>query len=45
MISIRCDYPGGNVTVGAIDEDGGVVHVAPDMRDSSGLWFHWDFTV
>lgn len=45
MFSIRHDYPGGNVTVGKIDLDGGVIHVEPDMRDSSGRWFHWDFTV
>lgn len=44
-IRIRCDYPGGNVKVASIDEARGVVEVAPDMRDSSGRWFHWDFTV
>ncbi|MBR4257454.1 MAG: hypothetical protein IKQ17_00315 [Kiritimatiellae bacterium] len=44
-IGIRCDYPGGNVKVVGIDEAKGVVNVAPDMRDSAGRWFHWDFTV
>ncbi len=44
-IAIRCDYPGGNVAVEEIDEEAGIVRLAPDMRDSSERWFHWDFTL
>ena len=44
-ISIRCDYPGGNVKVVAVDEASGKVTVAPDLRDTQGYWFHFDFTV
>jgi len=44
-IGIRCDYPGGNVKVLGIDEATGTVRVAPDLRDTSGYWFHFDFTV
>ncbi len=44
-MEIRCDYPGGNIAVLGIDEDAGIVRLAPDMRDSSGRWFHWDFTL
>ena len=43
--SIRCDHPGGNISVLGIDEKAGVVRLAPDMRDSSDRWFQWDFTV
>ena len=44
-IEIRSDYPGGNVKVLGIDETNGVVRVAPDLRDTEGKWFHFDFTV
>ena len=44
-IEIRSDYPGGNVKVLGIDETSGVVRVAPDLRDTEGKWFHFDFTV
>ena len=44
-ISIDSDYPGGNVRVNCIDEQKGIVDVAPDLRDTQGKWFHWDFTV
>ena len=44
-IDIRSDYPGGNVKVLGIDETNGVVRVAPDLRDTEGKWFHFDFTV
>ena len=44
-IDIRCDYPGGNVKVVKIDEAAGIVKVAPDLRDTKGPWFHFDFTV
>ena len=44
-ITIRSDYPGGNVKVCGIDEANGVVRFAPDLRDTKGKWFHWDFTL
>ena len=44
-ISIDCKYPGGNVKVDGIDEEKGVVNIRPDLRDTKGNWFHWDFTV
>ena len=44
-IEIRSDYPGGNVKVLEIDETNGVVRVAPDLRDTRGKWFHFDFTL
>jgi len=44
-ITIRSDYPGGNVKVVGIDEANGVVRIAPDLRDTQGRWFHWDFTM
>ena len=44
-IEIRSDYPGGNVKVLEIDETNGVVRVAPDLRDTHGKWFHYDFTL
>ncbi len=44
-ISIRTDYPGGNVKIDKIDEAAGIVAVRPDLRDTQGNWFHWDFTL
>ena len=44
-IDIRSDYPGGNVKVVKIDEAAGVVTLAPDLRDTKGKWFHFDFTL
>lgn len=44
-ISVRCDYPGGNVRLLGIDETIGVIRVAPDVRDTAGNYSHWDFTV
>ena len=44
-ITIECGYPGGNVKVEKIDEATGVVAVRPDLRDTKGYWFYWDFTL
>ena len=44
-IEIGCEYPGGNVKVNLINDEKGVVSLEPDMRDSTGRWFHWDFTI
>lgn len=44
-IKIDCAYPGGNVKVRGIDEASGTVEISPDMRDTKGTWFYFDFTV
>ena len=44
-IEIRSDYPGGNVKVDKIDEAANVVVLRPDLRDTKGNWFYWDFTL
>ena len=44
-ITIRSDYPGGNVKVCGIDDAAGVVTLAPDLRDTKTKWFHFDFTL
>ena len=44
-IEIRSDYPGGNVKVDKIDEAANAVVLRPDLRDTRGNWFYWDFTV
>ena len=44
-LSVDCAYPGGNVKIREIDEANGLVRFAPDLRDTQGHWFHWDFTV
>ena len=44
-IEIRSDYPAGNVKVEKIDEAANTVVLRPDLRDTRGNWFHWDFTL
>ena len=44
-VTVDCAYPGGNVKVLSIDEKAGTVRLAPDLRDTEGHWFHFDFTV
>ena len=44
-IEIRSDYPGGNVKVDKIDEAANVIVLRPDLRDTKGNWFYWDFIV
>ena len=45
-VSIVCDYPGGSVIVGGIDETNGVVNVAPNLADTKGRkWMRFDFKV
>ena len=45
VIAVDSAYPGGNVRVLSVDEASGIVRVAPDLRDTEGYWFHFDFTV
>lgn len=40
-LSIRADYPGGNIHVES--NDGATVHLAPDLRDNKKDWFYWNF--
>lgn len=44
-IAVVSDYPCGNVKVLSVDAEKGVVEIAPDLRDTVGHWFHFDFTV
>lgn len=41
-LTIRSDYPGGNVLVEGIE--GLTARVAPDLRTTTMDWFYWDFT-
>ena len=42
-VLVDADYPGGNVIVERID--GAHVYVRPDLRDTRGNWFYWNFRV
>ncbi|HOZ47644.1 MAG TPA: M14 family zinc carboxypeptidase [Candidatus Hydrogenedentes bacterium] len=42
-ISIDTGFPGGNVIVDRIEGD--TVHLRPDLRDTEGWWFYWNFRV
>lgn len=42
-ILVDANYPGGNIIVDKIEND--VVHVRPDLRDTDGWWFYWNFRV
>jgi hypothetical protein len=42
-LSIDADYPGGNIVVERIE--GETVHIRPDLRDTNGWWFYWNFRV
>jgi len=41
--SIDADYPGGNILIKKIEGD--QVLLAPDLRDTAGWWFYWNFRV
>ncbi len=41
--SIDADYPGGNIVVERIEGD--TVYLRPDLRDTKGWWFYWNFRV
>jgi len=42
-ITIDADYPGGNIIVERVDGD--TVYLRPDLRDTKGWWFYWNFRV
>gem|GEM_PF-234003 len=41
--TIDADYPGGNILVEKIRGD--TVYIKPDVRDTRGWWFYWNFRV
>ncbi len=43
QIRIHADYPGGNVQVEKMQND--TVWINPDLRDTEGFWFYWNFAV
>lgn len=42
-VSIDAGYPGGNIILDRIEGD--AVYVRPDLRDTEGWWFYWNFRV
>src|SRR3712207_6610599 len=42
-LKVDADFPGGNIVVERID--GSDIHVSPDLRDTEGTWFYWNFRV
>jgi hypothetical protein len=42
-VEVDADFPGGNVVVERIDGDN--LNVRPDLRDTAGDWFYWNFRV
>ena len=43
QVRIHSDYPGGNIRVDKIQND--TVWLQPDLRDTNGFWFYWNFAV
>jgi hypothetical protein len=41
--SLDADFPGGNIIVDRVDGDS--VYLRPDLRDTEGWWFYWNFRV
>jgi len=42
-VTVDADYPGGNAVVEQIEGD--VIQLRPDLRDTEGWWFYWNFRV
>lgn len=42
-VTIDAEFEGGNVIVERIDGDH--IHIRPDLRDTKGNWFYWNFRV
>ncbi|MBC8876508.1 MAG: peptidase M14 [Planctomycetes bacterium] len=42
-LEIDAQYPGGNIVVERIEGD--QVYLRPDLRDTNGWWFYWNFRV
>jgi hypothetical protein len=43
MITVNASFPGGNIVVEKIEGD--TVFLRPDLRDTQGWWFYWNFRV
>ena len=43
MFTVDADYAGGNIRL--YGQEGDTVHVAPDLRDTEGSWFYYNFRV
>ena len=43
QFTINADYPGGNIIVEKIRGD--TVYIRPDLRDTRGWWFYWNFRI
>ncbi len=43
QMTVDANYPGGNIVVERMDGD--TVHLSPDLRDTQGWWFYWNFRV
>lgn len=41
--TVDANYPGGNIIVERVEGD--TVHIRPDLRDTDGWWFYWNFRV
>ncbi len=42
-VEIDAQYPGGNIVVERIEGD--QVYLRPDLRDTNGWWFYWNYRV
>jgi len=42
-VVVDANYPGGNITVESME--GNTVYLRPDLRDTEGWWFYWNFRV
>jgi hypothetical protein len=42
-VCIEANFPGGNILVDGIE--GNTVHLRPDLRDTDGHWFYWNFRI
>ena len=40
---IHSDYPGGNISIEKMQND--TIWLQPDLRDTEGFWFYWNFAV
>lgn len=41
--SINADFPGGNILIERVEGD--TIHLRPDLRDTEGWWFYWNFKI
>lgn len=42
-VAIDTNYPGGNIVIDRIEGD--VICLKPDLRDTEGWWFYWNFRI